>query len=541
MRFVSIAVEQCEGTVLAHTQRLGSGLVLKKGRLLGAEDVAALRAAGVRAPTVAVLDPGDRREDDVATVVAEQLADAGCRVAPAATGRVNLHARSPGLSQIDAATIDAVNASCEKVTVATVRPLVRIATGDMIGTVKVIPFAVPQPELTRVLDVARPAIGVTRFNPLRAGLLLTRLPRLQEALLERASEAQRTRLERLGGTLAVEHRCDHGVEPVRAGLEELLVRGCEPVLMLGASAIIDRGDVFPTAIAEAGGTVEHLGMPVDPGNLLLLARRGTTRIVGVPGCARSLKTSGFDWVLERMAAGLEVSSREIVRMGVGGLLKDVPLRPHPRQGNPPERDRRRTSAIILAAGESRRMGERNKLLEAVQGVAMVRRVAETLSASAIDEVVVVTGHDADRVREALAGLNVRFVHNPSFADGMSTSLVTGVSVLADDCDAALIALGDMPWVCAAHVDALVDAFDPELDASICVPVFGKRRGHPVLWASRFFEEMKQVTGDMGARELMQRHRESVREVQVADAGVTLDADTPAALDAVRRYESSKAQ
>src|SRR5580700_522354 len=121
-------------------------------------------------------------------------------------------------------------------------------------------------------------------------------------------------------------------------------------------------------------------MPVDPGNLLLLGHKGSTPIVGVPGCARSLKPSGYDWVLERLAANLVVTRTDITRLGAGGLLPDVPSRPSPRRAESHTRPAR-VAAVVMAAGLSRRMGGPNKLLAEIGGVPIVTRVVDTLLAS----------------------------------------------------------------------------------------------------------------------------------------------------------------
>ena len=158
------------------------------------------------------------------------------------------------------------------------------------------------------------------------------------------------------------------------------------------------------------------------------------------------------------------------------------------QGKRSEADtsRPKIAAIVLAAGQSKRMGAVNKLLCEVDGVPMVARVVDAARASRAEPVVVVTGHESDVIRETLGGRSVAVAHNPDFADGMSTSLRVGLDALSDDVDAAIICLGDMPWLDASHLNALVDAFDPDDDRGIYVPVYDRKRGNPVLWHRRFF-------------------------------------------------------
>lgn len=187
------------------------------------------------------------------------------------------------------------------------------------------------------------------------------------------------------------------------------------------------------------------------------------------------------------------------------------------------------AALVLAAGVSRRMGAANKLLAAVDGRPMVAAVAAMLQASAADSVTVVTGHQAAAVRRALAGFDCRLVHNGEHQRGIGASISAGVAAVAEDggVDAVVVCLGDMPLVRAATVDALIAAFADARGAAACVPVCRGRRGNPVLFGRRFFPELIALGGDRGARFLLQKHAQWVHEVAVDDAGVLVDADTPA--------------
>jgi molybdenum cofactor cytidylyltransferase len=272
-------------------------------------------------------------------------------------------------------------------------------------------------------------------------------------------------------------------------------------------------------------------MPVDPGNLLILGEIGGTPVIGAPGCARSPKENGFDWVLDRYLADLEVTPDDITGMGVGGLLMEIKSRPQPREGVQSKAAARgKVAAVILAAGRSSRMGGPNKLLAKLGSKPLVRIVAEAALASKASPVVVVTGRDADEVRATLEGLPVTFAHNPDFAEGLSTSVRAGISGLGAEAAGALVLLADMPHVTSEMIDRLVGAFEPAKGAAIVVSTVGGRRGNPVLWARRYFSELANVTGDTGGRELIAAHRDAVREVELGEAAA-IDLDTPEALKA----------
>jgi molybdenum cofactor cytidylyltransferase len=539
VRFGRVPLAQAEGAVLGHTTRLPGAVVFKKGHRLRAADVEALARAGHEGVVCALLDADELGEDEAAARLAAAAAGPLVRAAEATTGRANLFAERAGLLVVDRGAIDAANALDEALTIATLPPYARVEAGDMIATVKIIPFSARQ-DLVEACARALappggPALAVRPFGRCEAGLVLTRLPGVHESVLDRAAEAQRRRVERLGGRVARELRCAHDEAALADALAALSAAGCSPLLVLGASAVADRHDVVPAAVERAGGEVWYFGMPVDPGNLTLFARLGSAPLLGVPGCARSLKPSGFDWVLERVVAGLPLGRAEIAGMGVGGLLVEIAARPQPRLSPalaPPARPAR-VGAVVLAAGRSRRMGESNKLLAELGGKAMVAHAADALAAADVSPVVVVTGHEAERVRGALAGRDLLFSHNPDHAAGLSTSLRAGLAALGGRVDGALVCLGDMPLVGPAHVRALVGAFEAEGGAAICVPAFERKRGNPVLWPARHFAEIMALEGDAGARSLLDKYANEVHYVAVADAGVNVDVDTPEALAALR--------
>jgi molybdenum cofactor cytidylyltransferase len=323
MKFDEIATDRAVGAILAHPHRVGARGMLKKGHVVTADDVRELGANGVTRVMAARLEPGDVGEDDAAERIAEAIAGRGLTIARAFTGRANVFAATRGVLVVARSQVDALNAIDEAVTVGTVAPYSVLEAGAMAATVKIIPFAVPAALLAGAVAIAeRPLLSLAPFTRKRAGLVLTERPGIREGQGARAAENQRLRMAYLGGELVRVVSTAHEAGAVADAIESMLAEALDLVLVLGASAIVDRKDVVPAAIEAVGGVVEHLGMPVDPGNMLLVGRRGATPIIGVPGCARTLKRSGFDWVLERLAADLPVTRAEITRLGVGGVLSE---------------------------------------------------------------------------------------------------------------------------------------------------------------------------------------------------------------------------
>jgi len=329
MRFGPVPLKEAEGAILAHAVRI-DGIALKKGDLLTAERCRALAAGGVSQVVAARLDEGDVSEDEAARLLAARIAGPNVRGAPAFTGRVNLFAKKAGLVLIDAAAIDRVNAVDESITVATLPPFRTVAESDMVATVKIIPFSTRGDLLKATLEAAGSgAVAVAPFRQLSVAVASTLLPGLKSSVVAKTVRALEARLAPTGAKVVAHETTPHDVGPLAAALERL-GREADLVIVFGASAITDRRDVIPAATEAVGGRIERFGMPVDPGNLLLLARRGETTIIGAPGCARSPKENGFDWVLQRVIAGVPISDADIRAMGVGGLLMEIASRPQPR-------------------------------------------------------------------------------------------------------------------------------------------------------------------------------------------------------------------
>ncbi|WP_038014107.1 NTP transferase domain-containing protein [Thalassobaculum salexigens] len=546
MIFGDTPLDQAEGAVLAHSHRLEKRS-LKKGRVLDSDDVALLRDAGFTSVIAALLEDGDVAEDAAADRLAAALAGDGTTVSAAFTGRANLYAQTAGVVLYDPVRLDAFNLVDEAITLALVPPYQGVEEGQMIGTLKIISFAVSGDRVLLTEEIGRRDQPMVRLQPYQStpvGLVQSRLSGTKESVLDSTMEVTRARLHGMASEISHEVRCDHTTDALAQAIDETLHHGARLVLVSGASAVVDRRDVVPAAIEQAGGIVEHFGMPVDPGNLMLIGRIGDIPVVGLPGCARSPKLNGFDWVLQRLIAGVPVGRAEIGRMGVGGLLKDIPTRPMPRSrrrasngdGDTASARAPKIAAILLAAGQSRRMGSENKLLAELDGKPMVRHVAEALAASKAASMTVVLGHEADTVRASLADLKPSYAYNPDYAEGLSTSMKTGIAAVGEDVDGAIICLGDMPMVSTAVIDRMIAAFDPVEGRAIVVPTRRGKRGNPVLFAKRFFEEMGRVSGDVGARHLIGNHEDLAVEIEVDDESVLTDIDTPEALAKARGTE-----
>jgi molybdenum cofactor cytidylyltransferase len=539
MKFGPMPLDHARGGIMAHSQRVGE-IMIRKGALLDDAAIAALREAGRSEVICAILEPGDVPEDIAADRLATPLVSPLIARSRAATGRVNLSAEVPGLLRVHTAMIDQLNSIDEALTIGTLPDHAVVAPKDLVATIKIIPFSVPGTVLTVAETLARQngsPLTLHPFQHLRVGLVATELPGLKDSTTDKTIAVTEQRITQLSGSLLPPVRCPHDEESVARALEGLIAAGADMLLVVGASAVLDRRDVGPAGIVRAGGEIVHFGMPVDPGNLICVGRIRDKPALVLPGCARSPKLNGIDFILTRLFAGLKVTGLDIMRMGVGGLLKEFDNRPLPREKAPATlrsgaapRSAPTIAAIVMAAGRSRRMAPHNKLLVTDKaGKPMIARVVDNVLSSNARPIMVVTGHQAEQIEHALGGRPVRYVHAPDYAQGLAESLKAGIAAVPPECAGAIVCLGDMPLVTGRMIDRLLSMYDPEEGRSIVLPTYRGKQGNPMIWDRKYFSEILAIAGDSGARFLVGKHAEQVAEVEMADDAVLRDFDTTESL------------
>lgn len=322
MEFGEVPITEAHGAILAHSLRTSSGK-LKKGRVLSEPDIANLRSAGYTSVTIARLEMDDASENEAAVAIARLVTGKGIRAGHPFIGRVGLCAEVDGLLVVDPTRVGALNALDESITLCTLPPWTQVVANQQVAAVKIIPFGVSRKLLSaagQTLDDVAP-VNVSAFKARNVGLIQTTLPGMPNNLLQKMVRVTRDRLSGLSCLLNEELRCEHNTRAVAESINTLLSRGCELICILGASAVVDRRDVVPSGIEAAGGTIQHFGIPVDPGNLILIASCRAVPVLALPGSVRSPRQSGFDEVLQRFIAEVPPNALDIANMGVGGLLK----------------------------------------------------------------------------------------------------------------------------------------------------------------------------------------------------------------------------
>lgn len=516
---------------LAHSIRLNNR-VIRKGEILTKEIVSTLTNENIESIAVVIPGTNDCHEDAVASDIAHNLTIMGITIAPAIGGRYNIYAEHEGLFILNTDSIHALNRVDESITLATLQTFSNVTQGQLLATIKIIPFYVNALIVNQAIAAAQSISLEVRpwLNNQHIALVQTTSPSLAAKVYEKSLRVQRQRLETYGMTSISDYQTNHQVDQLGKLLSGLASK-YDLIMILGASATCDRSDVIPSSIESAEGLVIHFGMPVDPGNLLLIGKIHKAKIIGLPGCARSPALNGFDWVLDRLMAGFTVGKLDIQGMGVGGVLKDSPARGISREENHNSHPSR-IGAIVLAGGLSSRMGDNKLLLDWNTDQKLIDPVLELVSSWPFAERVLVGSRDFKYVSER-ANPEITSINNPHPEKGLATSLALGIQMITD-VDAIIVFLGDMPLVNMKTIERLIATFSPQEGAAMVYPLYQGERGNPVLIGRRFFEELGQLEGDQGARILLDRYPHLVKGVSVDDPGILLDIDDQETLQRLRQ-------
>ena len=518
MIFAEFDIDECLGAVLAHSRKLGRKRIAK-GRVLDAALIEALRREGVTSLVCAKPEKGDSSEDEVASQIAQKLAEGliaeDIEVSIAATGRVNFKTRKTGIIRYDRNQLRAFNMVHEGV------GLSLPAHNQLVGraiyrNLESYSFFLHRDVVAKLLAVPgdAPLFTFHALTTKKAALIQTYGHALPDKVYQATETVTRNRLEALGSQLISSLQSTHQKEALARQINSAIEKGAEIVLMCGGSAIVDRKDVIPSAICQLGGQIDQLGLAVDPGNMLMTASIGGVPVIGMPGCARSPKLNGFDWVLQLLLAGIPLGRETLADLAAGGLLSEIASRPLPRiqagkQAHKKVETPQKMACILLAAGQSQRMGGTNKLLMEIRGKPVIRHAAEALCQAGLGDIYVVTGHQPEQLQNCLNGLDVTFVHNSDYASGQASSVAQAISVLPEGVSDALIALGDMPLMKPALLTALARQHQEKSGTGlpqITLPTYQiegnsemVRRGNPVIWSSAFFADLMGLSGDQGGR------------------------------------------
>jgi molybdenum cofactor cytidylyltransferase len=336
MKFKPLSLPEAKGKILGHNIAGPDGQrLLRKGRPLTDEDLEKLRALGRTSVYVAEMEPDDVDENKAARRIAEAVCGPGLHITGVSSGRSNLLSDEIGILRIEVDRLARIN-ECDGITLATLATHSPVHARQIVATIKIIPYAVPESILSAVEAIATEGSQIVRVDALPSrsvGMILSGSNSIHERLIADFTPL-RDRIEKLGSSVsridfvALEDESDEAA--LAEMLQQHIASGIGMVLLAGETAIMDSHDIVPRAVERAGGRVESVGAPVDPGNLLMLAYLHDVPVVGAPGCARSRKTNIVDWILPRLLVGDTLTRKDIVALGHGGLLQEVRERGMPR-------------------------------------------------------------------------------------------------------------------------------------------------------------------------------------------------------------------
>ena len=495
MRFGSIPVEESAGCILAHSLKI-AGRSFKKGLRITKSDISFLLVAQQNTLTVAKLESNDVGEDVAAERIASALmrSTTGLTCTASFAGRVNIHAAVAGIVEVDAEKVFRLNCVDERITLATLTQYQRVIPRSMLATVKIISYAVSETAVENAVAVATGALRL--LSPVRksASLILTQTSGQAEKLVSKGRQAVSSRLKALNIVLSDTQIVRHETDSVRAAINQCTG---EIIMILTGSATSDSEDVGPSALRQAGGKLLRFGMPVDPGNLLFLGKLDGNPVIGLPGCARSLALNGADWVLERIACGVTVESLDIAAMGVGGLLKEIPTRPHSRNATANASRRPFVEVAVLATSNSNDDSQ---------------RFVEAAIRSSADRVRIISSStEIPNWFSRSARVSTVTAHGNR---GEANLICAALAAIDSSADAVLLLPTDCATLDAGDIDKMIAAFSPVDGREICcISQTETQRALPAVFGRRFFETLANLPDHGSVASIAQSASEFTVEIQ----------------------------
>ena len=530
MKIENLDPEKSKGSILAQSYSL-SERRLSKGTHVSKAIVELLNRENVKTILCAVPHAGDMHEDTAAKAISNAIDRKQIYAEEASTGRVNFKTPELCIVRYNRELIKKINLVNESIAFSIVEHNQLLAKNDLIATLKIIPFFASKIYVERVVALLSKyeIFKIHRLEEKKVDFIQTYYNWQKRSIFKATSNVTRSRLDALGCLLEKETLIPHDHESLCSEIKSSLDSGAQVLLISGASAITDRSDYIPRAILSVGGEIIQYGLAVDPGNLLLIGQIGSTTVIGMPGCARSPKLNGFDWVLQLLMANIPITKEELADMGAGGLLMEIASRPLPRALSKSVYKReKKIMGVILAAGNSTRMGKDNKLLRNVGDASLVRNTAVEMLNSDVDSCSIVLGYQSDKVAEVIKDLNISLILNPLWQEGQASSLKAALNTLDDTYSDLLIMLGDLPGVKSRHINTIIEEhlLTNNRRSKITIPSFNGKKGNPVIWGRSFFPDLSNLEGDVGGRALFNHHPAAINLLDMDDPAVVTDTDTP---------------
>ena len=521
------------GYLLIHSVFLKDGRI-RKGKIIDKDDISLMKKSGIEKVYVGEFGEDDISENSASSLIAKAIATNEFSISPTLSGKTNITSTSDGLIEIYEDNVKNLNNLSPNIAVSTLNNHDVIYRGDHIVSVKIISYSISSSDLDKIIKFLKKnkIIKPKKFKSMRFGVIYTTAKNEKISLIEKAKKSLKSRISDYNSTIMEERVISHDYLTIKENIDQLKDHNINCILLFLSTSITDVNDIVPSVINDLGGEIKSFGMPIDPGNLTLSGKIAELNIIVAAGSARSDSLNGLDWHLNCIHANIEVTQEMVNSLGVGGLLKDIDFAvKRKRVSKAIDTKKSNIAAVVLCAGESKRMGIRNKLLLKVEGKSLIRRYIDNISKSNVSEIVIVTGHQSFEIEKELDGFDLKFIHNEKYKDGMSTSLNTGINSLSKNINAAIICLPDMPMIGIYEINKLIEYYNPKIGNEICVATYNDQRGNPVLWDRKYFEKLMQITGDKGGRYLLPKFIDKSVEVKLGEA-VTFDVDNESSFEII---------
>ncbi len=483
---------------------------------------------------VAYPDNNDWHEQKITEQLANDFLGENIKCEITKSGRVNFIAKIDGILHFNTENLDKFNELTPEITMATRPYCTQIYQGEIVASCKIIPYFVAGNIVKKSMVLAKKScLNISPLQGGKAHLIFTYLEEIPPQKLQKSAQIFQKRLLKYNYEVGKISNVRHHCQELSEFLTQIPPKDFDLIAIMGAVSIADINDIVPKALINCGGKIIRYGMPVDPGNLLLLGEISNCPFLGLPGCAKSPKFNGLDFILQRLAARINITSKDIAQLGKIGLLPENYDRGALRAVNYPVASK--PLIAILAAGKGERMAQDlAKPLTIFRDKALLEWVIDNINQALPSKDIIIIVNDSPQgkqVQEFCLTKQYKFIINNQYNEGIASSLRLAVNYASQTHSALMVFLADMPNITPKTIATIWQEFQRDTQNIMAVqPKFGSQLGHPVVFNPRIFSELAKLSGDTGAKTFMENLSDYRRIIDTLDAGVIQDGDTKAMIN-----------
>ncbi len=323
MQFKIVSTKKASTYILAHTIKL-KDLVLRKGSVLNQEHISILIKNKINEVYVAIKEKHDYSENLSATLIAEHISQKNLFKIIVSNGRADIYANINGVLNLNIQSLFKINSDFQNIAVSTLKNYSFVTRGQLVGNVKILPYALNKKDILKITKnySIKKIFNLSKKTIQKVAIIFS-ANNIKNTNKEKLLKAVNSRLDKFSLCVNYEFFCKHNHKSLSVELKKVLKRNIDLILIYGETSISDINDVVPRSIKDIKGKIISSIMPTDPGNLLLVGKINKKNVIGVPGCAKSIKRNGFDDILERVCHGEKFTRKKIAEIAAGGLYKNL--------------------------------------------------------------------------------------------------------------------------------------------------------------------------------------------------------------------------